>query len=105
MGRVGTESGLRSEQVTEQVTGQAAAILEAARVPRTRAELQEVGFKHRPHFIKAYLEPLLAAGWLEMTIPDKARSSKQRYRTTEPGLKMLDQPPSASARSRQNSED
>jgi ATP-dependent DNA helicase RecG len=23
------------------------------------------------HLQKAYLEPLLAAGWLEMTIPDK----------------------------------
>lgn len=87
-----TQSGLKSEQVTEQVTEQVAAILEAARVPRTRAELQEVsGLKHRPHFIKAYLEPLLTARWLEMTVPDKPRSSKQRYRTTELGLKMLGQ--------------
>jgi len=27
----------------------------------------------------------LAAGWLEMTIPDKPTSSKQRYRVTEAG--------------------
>jgi ATP-dependent DNA helicase RecG len=101
-----TKAGLRSEQVTEQVTEQVAAILDVARVPRTRAEPQEVsGLKHRPHFIKAYLEPLLTAGWLEMMIPDKPRSSKQRYRTTELGLKMLDELPSASARLRQNSED
>jgi hypothetical protein len=30
--------------------------------------------------------PLLDAGWLEMTISDKPRSSKQRYRTTEAGM-------------------
>ena len=35
------------------------------------------------------LKPLLESGWLEMTIPDKPRSSKQRYRTTEAGLRAL----------------
>jgi len=29
--------------------------------------------------------PLLDAGLLEMTIPDKSRSSKQQYRITEAG--------------------
>jgi ATP-dependent DNA helicase RecG len=37
----------------------------------------------------AYLEPLLTANWLEMTIPDKPRSSKQRYRITPRGLEVL----------------
>lgn len=36
-----------------------------------------------------YIEPLLAAGWLEMTVPDKPRSSKQRYRVTATGLEAL----------------
>jgi len=31
------------------------------------------------------LNPLLAAGQVEMTIPDKPRSSKQKYRLTERG--------------------
>lgn len=35
------------------------------------------------------LNPLIDAGLLEMTIPDKPRSSKQRYRTTAAGLMLL----------------
>ena len=31
----------------------------------------------------------LAAGLIEMTLPDKPRSSKQRYRITPPGLAAL----------------
>lgn len=39
--------------------------------------------KHLKTFWTNYLQPLLDAGWLEMTIPDKPRSSKQKYRLTE----------------------
>jgi hypothetical protein len=54
------------------LTPQVVALLEAARHPHSREELQCVlGLKDRMHLQKAYLEPLLAAGWLEMTIPDK----------------------------------
>jgi ATP-dependent DNA helicase RecG len=72
--------------VTPHVTPQVVTLLEAARHPHSREELQRVlGLKDRMHFQKAYLEPLLAAGWLEMTIPDKPRSRLQRYRTTAAG--------------------
>lgn len=77
-------------QVTQQVTPQVIALLEAARQPRSRAELQRiVELKDRKHFQKAYLEPLLTTGWLEMTIPDKPRSRLQRYRTTAAGTAVL----------------
>jgi predicted HTH transcriptional regulator len=77
-------------QVAPQVTPQVATLLEAARQPRSRIELQRiVGLKDRAHFQRAYLEPLLAAGWLEMTIPDKPRSRLQRYRTTAAGTAAL----------------
>jgi ATP-dependent DNA helicase RecG len=78
-------------QVTPEVTPQVAAVLQAvAQTPKSRGELQKAtGIKDQKHFRKGYLEPLLAAGWLEMTIPDKPRSSKQKYRTTELGLEML----------------
>jgi ATP-dependent DNA helicase RecG len=62
----------------------------AAETPKSRGELQKATkIKNQKHFRKRYLEPLLAAGWLEMTIPDKPRSSKQKYRATELGLAML----------------
>jgi len=49
-------------------------------VPRSRREIQEhVGMKDRKHFKKAVLDVLLNQGSLEMTIPDKPQSPKQRY--------------------------
>ena len=77
---------------TPQVTPQVVAILKAAGGFRSRGELQDAaGLKDREHFRRAYLEPLLAAGWIEMAIPDKPRSSKQRYRTTVAGKRILEQ--------------
>ena len=79
-------------QVTPQVTTQVLGVLAAAQTAKTRAELQEAaGLANRKHFRKAYLEPLLKAGWIEMTIPDKPRSSSQQYRTTEQGKSVLQQ--------------
>ena len=58
----------------------------------TRQRLQEVlGLKHEDHFRKAYLIPALRSGLIEMTIPDKPRSSKQRYRLTPAGHEFLKQ--------------
>ena len=41
------------------------------------------------HFRKAYMMPALGAGLIEMTIPEKPRSSRQRYRITSQGLEAL----------------
>ena len=58
----------------------------------TRQRLQEaLGLKHEDHFLKAYLIPALRSGLIEMTIPDKPRSSKQRYRLTPAGSAYLKQ--------------
>jgi hypothetical protein len=76
--------------LTPQVTPQVTALLEAARQPCSREELQRVvGLKDRIHFQTAHLEPLIAAGWLAMTIPDKPRRRLQRYRTTAAGIAVL----------------
>jgi hypothetical protein len=45
--------------------------------------------KHLPHLRDAYLRPALEGGWIEMTIPDKPQSSKQKYRLTQRGLTWL----------------
>jgi len=44
--------------------------------------MHALGLKDRMHFTNDYLRPALDAGLVEMTIPDKPRSSKQRYRLT-----------------------
>ncbi len=49
----------------------------------TRRELKDaLGLKDDEHFRKALLLPALEAGWIEMAVPDKPRSSRQRYRLT-----------------------
>jgi hypothetical protein len=75
---------------TTQVTTQVAAILQAAQTQRSREELMAAaGLKNREHFRKSYLAPLIAAGWLEMTVPGKPQSRLQRYRATAAGLRAL----------------
>lgn len=48
-----------------------------------------LGLKDRAHLRQAYVEPALASGWIEYTIPDKPNSRLQRYRLTETGRAWL----------------
>jgi ATP-dependent DNA helicase RecG len=66
------------------------ATLAAADQAVPRAVLQNAAQLHdREHFAKEHLQPLLTAGLIEMTIPDKPRSSKQKYRLTDKGRAIL----------------
>ncbi len=79
--QVGTKSALSPYQVQ---------VLELADVPRALAELMgPSGRTDRTKFRDQVLRPLLEAGLLEMTIPDRPRSSKQQYRITEAGRASL----------------
>jgi len=48
-----------------------------------------VGRTNRTKFRDQVLKPLIGDGLIEMTIPDKPRSSKQKYRLTDTGRKVL----------------
>ena len=51
-----------------------------------------MGLQHEEHFRVAYLIPAMRApDLIEMTIPDKPRSRKQRYRLTAAGREYLKQ--------------
>lgn len=79
--QVGTKSALSPYQVQ---------VLELADSPRALAELMvPSGRTDRSKFRDQVVAPLLEAGLLEMTIPDKPRSSKQQYRTTDAGCATL----------------
>ena len=72
------------------MTPQVARVLEAASSACSFAKLQAAaGLKDCVHLLKTHLEPLLFAGWIERTFPDKPRSSKQKYRLTEKGRQAL----------------
>ncbi len=52
----------------------------------TRAEmLQRLGLSDRKNLASEDLRPALGDGLIEITIPDKPHSSKQRYRLTAKG--------------------
>lgn len=92
-----------TDQVTEQVAPDQAEldrsldrltevqwrIVGYADVPRSLAELMaHAGYRQRPHFVSTHLEPLLTGRVLRPTIPDKPRSSRQRYVLTEAGIQL-----------------
>ena len=51
--------------------------------------MASVSRKDRTKFRNQVLKPLLQAGWLEMTVPEKPTSSKQKYRLTDKGRQLL----------------
>lgn len=77
-------------EVTGEVAGEVARLLRAVVGEMSRVQIQAaLGLKGEEHFRKAYLQPALASGLVEMTLPDKPRSSKQRYRLTPGGQRWL----------------
>lgn len=79
------------EQVGAAVSEQVAAILRAcAGEPRPKADLlQAAGLANAYLNYKRHIQPLLAEGLLEMTLPDKPNSRLQKYRLTEKGRSHL----------------
>ena len=73
---------MRTEQVRDQVTVQVEKLLVALgnETLSTRELLERLALKHRPTFAATYLSPALELGLIEMTIPDKPNSNKQKYR-------------------------
>lgn len=72
----------KTEQVTVQVTEQVERLLDVIGddIVSSKELMERLGIKHRPNFRDKYLLPAMKLGLIEMTIPDKPNSSKQRYR-------------------------
>ena len=83
-------------QVAGQVAGQVSAeivkLLFVLKGDMTRLELQQsLGLKGRANFEERYLKPALVAGMIELTIPDKPKSRKQKYRVSVAGKALIEQ--------------
>jgi len=77
----GTKSALSRHQVD---------ILRKCQTDSALVDLMAItGRSDRTKFRHQVLNPLLKTGLIEMTIPDKPRSSRQRYRITEKGRRIL----------------
>ena len=72
----------KTEQVTVQVTEQVERLLDAIGddIVSSKELMERLGIKHRPNFRDKYLLPAIKLGLIEMTIPDKPNSSKQKYK-------------------------
>ncbi|CAN5572331.1 hypothetical protein BH10PSE18_BH10PSE18_32860 [soil metagenome] len=78
-------------EVTPEVTAEVARLLRAMAGEMSRQQIQEaLALKHAEHFRVAYLIPALTGCVIEMTSPDRPRSSKQRYRLTAQGRQWLE---------------
>ena len=90
------QSGTTEENVTAQVGTKLALSQHQVEVLSNCMEDSElskfmiiVGRSDRTKFRHQVLNPLITAGLIEMTIPDKPRSSLQKYRITEKGRILL----------------
>ena len=89
----GTKSALSRHQVeNNMVLDEASKKLTAyCTIARKSIEMMHyMEWKDRTKFKRKFINPLLENGILRMTIPDQPNSSKQKYITTEFGVKLID---------------
>lgn len=69
-------------QVQEKPVQSAETLLDFCKEPRSRKEIAAfLGLKTASYAAERYIRPMLEEGKLEMTIPDKPKSTRQKYRT------------------------
>lgn len=89
--KIAVVTGQETGQDTGQDTGHVdtwirQVIIACGLKPLKSSEIQAItGIKHRETFQRNYLDRLLVDGLLERTIPDKPKSSQQKYRLTAQG--------------------
>ena len=68
---------------TGEVTGEVERLVLALEGRMSRVQVQRaLGLRHEDHFRAKYLIPALQSGFLEMTIPNRPKSSRQQYHLT-----------------------
>jgi ATP-dependent DNA helicase RecG len=76
--------------VSDWFTGEVQRLLSVIAGEMKRTDIRAALALHREdYFREAYLIPALTAGRIEMTIPGKPTSSKQKYRLTQKGRDLI----------------
>ena len=89
-GEVGRQPESQPES-TGEVTGEVERVVRVLRGEMKRTAIQKaLRLRHEDYFREAYLIPALVGGFIEMTIPDKPASSRQKYRLTAKGQTLRD---------------
>jgi predicted HTH transcriptional regulator len=79
-----------TEQATEQATEQVQKLINILDTPLSIKDiLVKLGLKHRPTLLQDYIQPALRSKLIEMTVPDKPSSPKQKYVLTKAGKKLV----------------
>ena len=82
-----TKPNMITDHVIRKLTARQQRIVAACDVPRSLPELMErAGVKHRTHFRRTHLLPLVRTGIVTMTNPEKPRAVNQRYILTDAGV-------------------
>jgi ATP-dependent DNA helicase RecG len=80
------------DQVTPEVTPEVRRMLAIITGEMSRGEIMaKLGLKDEKHFRRHYQQAGISWGVIEMTIPAKPQSSKQRYRLTDLGKTLRDE--------------
>ena len=81
--KLGVTVTFSAPEVTPEVTPEVERMLAVLEREMNRTEIMAaLGLRDEKHFREHYQQAAVAAGLIEMTIPDKPKSSKQRYRLT-----------------------
>jgi hypothetical protein len=71
------------------LTPQVRRLLSSLSKEMTRIQIQDsLGLKDKKNFQDKYLSPALVEGLIEMTVPDKPKSSNQGYRLSSEGAEL-----------------
>ena len=84
------QTGQLAPEVTPEVTPEVKKMLSIMHAEMARSEIMsKLGLADEKHFREHYQQIGIKLGLIEMTIPDKPKSNKQKYRLTEKGRLIL----------------
>lgn len=79
------------EAIRERINDTIKKVLNYCQEPKSRDEIfDEIGLYKNTKNFQSHIKPLIEAGWVYFTLPDKLTSRDQKYYTTDLGKKLLD---------------